>query len=108
MPKVMKKEAYRSLFSLKAKINSVKVLEDFVFESGKTKDMAVIGNAFSIKKGVLISDSDDIMLRRAIRNIPWFSYNNVNRLSGRDVFYAQTLLITESALKKINEKYSKG
>jgi ribosomal protein L4 len=47
-------------------------------------------------------------MKRAIRNIPWFSFNNVSRLSGRDVFYAQTLLITESALKKINEKYAKG
>jgi len=108
MPRKMKQEAYRSLFSLKAKVNSIKVIEDFSVTDGKTKEMAVIGKALSVKKGVLIADSEDLKLKRAIKNIPWFSFNNVNRLSGRDVFYAQTLLITESALRKINEKYAKG
>ncbi len=108
MPRKMKQEAYRSLFTLKAKINSIKVIEDFNVSAGKTKEMAGIGKALNIAKGILITDSEDAKMKRAIRNIPWFSFNNVSRLSGRDVFYAQTLLITESALKKINEKYAKG
>ncbi len=107
MPKKLKQEAYRSLFSLKAKVNSIKVIEDFNVTDGKTKEMAAIGKALNVKKGVLIAESEDNKLKRAIKNIPWFSFNNVNRLSGRDVFYAQTLLITESALIKINEKFAK-
>lgn len=108
LPKKMKQEAYRSLFTIKAKINSIKVVEDFSLAEGKTKEIAKIGKALNIKKGVLIADSDDEKLKRAIRNIQWFSFNNVNRLSGRELFYAQTLVITESALKKINEKYARG
>ncbi len=108
LPKKMKQEAYRSLFTIKAKINSIKVVEDFSIAEGKTKEIAKIGKALNIKKGVLIADSDDEKLKRAIRNIQWFSFNNVNRLSGRELFYAQTLVITESALKKINEKYARG
>lgn len=108
MPRKMKQEAYRSLFTLKAKVNSIKVVEDFNVKAGKTKEMAGIGKALSIAKGVLITDSEDANMKRAMRNIPWFSFNNVNRLSSREVFYAQTLLITESALKKINEKFAKG
>lgn len=108
MPKKMKHEAYRSLFTLKAKINSIKVVEDFNVNDGRTREMAVIGKALSVAKGVLITDSEDLKMKRAMRNIPWFSFNNVNRLSSREVFYAQTLLITESALKKINEKFAKG
>lgn len=108
MPRKMKHEAYRSLFTLKAKINSIKVVEDFVINDGRTREMAVIGKALSVAKGILITDSEDLKMKRAMRNIPWFSFNNVNRLSSREVFYAQTLLITESALKKINEKFAKG
>ncbi len=108
LPKKMKQEAYRSLFTIKAKINSIKVVEDFAIAEGKTREIAKIGKALNIKKGVLIADSDDEKLKRAIRNIQWFSFNNVNRLSGRELFYAQTLVITESALKKINEKYARG
>jgi len=108
LPKKMKQEAYRSLFTIKAKINSIKVVEDFSLNEGKTREIAKIGKALNIKKGVLIADSDDEKLKKAIRNIQWFSFNNVNRLSGRELFYAQTLVITESALKKINEKYARG
>ncbi|MCX7677781.1 MAG: 50S ribosomal protein L4 [Spirochaetes bacterium] len=108
LPKKMKQEAYRSLFTIKAKINSIKVVEDFSLVEGKTKEIAKIGKALNIKKGILIADTEDIKLKRAIRNIPWFLFNNVNRLSGRDIFYSPTVVITESALKKINEKYARG
>lgn len=107
LPKKMKKAAYRSLFTIKAKVNSIKVIEDFSITDGKTKEIARIGKALNVQKGILISDSDDVKLKRAIRNIPWFLFNNVDRLSGRDIFYAPTVVITESALKKINEKYAR-
>lgn len=108
LPKGMKQEAYRSLLSLKFKEGAVKVVEDFSVESGKTRDMASIAKKLNVKKGVLITDSEDTMLKRAIRNIPWFVYNNVKRLSSRDIFYTQTVIITESAAKIINSKYAKG
>lgn len=108
LPKGIKQEAYRSLLSLKFKEGAVKVVEDFAVESGKTKDMASIAKKLNVKKGVLITDSEDTMLKRAIRNIPWFVYNNVKRLSSRDIFYTKTVIITESAAKIINSKYAKG
>lgn len=108
LPKGIKQEAYRSLLSLKFKEGAVKVVEDFAVESGKTKDMASIAKKLDVKKGVLITDSEDTMLKRAIRNIPWFVYNNVKRLSSRDIFYTKTVIITESAAKIINSKYAKG
>ncbi len=107
-PKGMKSAAYRALLSLKAKEGSIKVVEDLKVESGKTRDIAVIGKALDVRKGVLVTDSEDSMLKRALRNIPWFIYNNVKRISGRDIFYSKTLVLTESAVKYLNEKYAKG
>ncbi len=108
LPRRIKQEAYRSLFSLKVREGAIKVIDDFSVESGKTRDVAKIGKAFSIKKAVLVTGSDDMMLKRAIRNMPNFIYNNVGRISGRDIFYSPTILITESAVKYLNEKYAKG
>jgi large subunit ribosomal protein L4 len=108
LPKGMKSAAYRALLSLKAKEGSIKVVEDLKVESGKTRDIAVIGKALDVRKGVLVTDSEDSMLKRALRNIPWFIYNNVKRISGRDIFYSKTLVLTESAVKYLNEKYAKG
>ena len=109
LPKKMKKAAFVSIFSVKAKEGAVKVVEDFA-AAGKTNELVKIGKALSVSKGVLISgkaDSDDSLLKRAIKNIPWFKYNNVDRMSGRDIFYSKELVITESAVNQINEKYAK-
>ncbi|HOM87476.1 MAG TPA: 50S ribosomal protein L4 [Spirochaetota bacterium] len=108
LPKRIKQEAYRSLLSMKFKEGSIKIIEDFKVVDGKTKEVAAIAKKLNISKGVLITDKEDNLLKRAIRNIPWFLYNNVNRLSGRDIFYTKTVLITENAAKIINSKYAKG
>ncbi|OHD68280.1 MAG: 50S ribosomal protein L4 [Spirochaetes bacterium RBG_16_49_21] len=105
LPRSIKQSAYRSLFSLKAKQGTIKVVEDFTV-SGKTREIAKIGRALSVSCGLIISGSDDFSLRRSIRNIPGLVYNNVNRISGRDVFYSKNLIITESALTLLNERYS--
>ena len=107
LPKKIRQAAYRSLLSLKQKEGSLKVVEDITVD-GKTKEMAAIGKALEINKGVLISENDDTMLKRAIRNIPWFTYNNVKRISSRDIFYSKEVVITESAVKILNEQYAKA
>jgi large subunit ribosomal protein L4 len=108
LPKGVRSAAYRALLSLKAKEGSIRVVEDLKVGSGKTREIAVIGKALNVKKGVLVTDSEDSMLKRALRNIPWFVYNNVKRISGRDIFYSKTLVLTEGAVKYLNEKYAKG
>lgn len=106
LPKKMKKAAYVSLLSLKAKNGAIKVVEDFTVE-GKTKEMARIGKSLQVSKGVLVCKNADTGLRRAIRNLSWFSHNDAERLSGRDLFYSKELVITESALKYINDNFAK-
>jgi large subunit ribosomal protein L4 len=99
LPKNIKREAMRSLLSLKMKEGSIKVVEDFNIKEGKT---------LKITKGILLTESEDKLLKRAIKNIPWFSYNNAKRISSRDVFYSKTVLITESAVNYLNSKYAEG
>lgn len=107
LPRTIRRSAYRALFSLKAKQGSIKVVEDFKV-NGKTKEVAKIGKALSISKGTIIADSDDSMLKRSVKNIPWLTYNNVNRISSKDIFYSKELILTESAVMKLNERYAEG
>jgi len=107
LPRTLKRSAYRALFSLKARQGSIKVGEDFKV-NGKTKEVAKIGKALAISKGTIIADSDDSMLKRSVKNIPWLTYNNVNRISSKDIFYSKELIITESAVLKLNERYAEG
>jgi large subunit ribosomal protein L4 len=108
LPRKIKEKAMISLLSLKAKEGAIKVVEDFKVKDGKTKEMAVIGKALEIKKGVLITEGEDKLTKLAIRNIPWFVYNNAKRMSSRDIFYSKTIVITESAVNYLNNRYAKG
>lgn len=108
LPKAIKSNAYRSLFTLKCKQGSFKIVEDFKVSEGKTKEIAKILKNLKIESGLLITSSEDVLIKRAIRNIDKMLFNNVNRISSREVFYARGLIITESAVKSLNEKYSKG
>ena len=108
LPKKIKNEAMRSLLSLKLQEGAIKIVEDFNVESGKTKEVVQIGNSFNVKQGILLTDNESNLLKRAIRNIPWFKYLNTKRMSGRDIFYSKDLLITESAVKYLNSKYAEG
>lgn len=108
LPKKIKDEAFRSIFTLKAKAGAIKIVEDFKVDSGKTKDMSAILKAIELVRGVLIGIQGDVSFRRSIRNIEQVVYNDASRISGRDVFYSMKLVLTESAVKSINDKYSKG
>jgi len=109
LPKKIKRAAFISIFSQKAKSGAVRVIENFNVD-GKTKNIAKIGNALALTKGILVSgnpDAEDMLLKRAIKNIPWFKYNHVSRMSGRDIFFSNEIIFTENALSQLNEKYAK-
>ncbi len=109
LPKKIKKAAFISIFSQKAKSGAIRVIENFNVD-GKTKSIAKIGDALALTKGILVSgnpDAEDVLLKRAIKNIPWFKYNHVSRMSGRDIFFSNEIVFTENALSQLNEKYAK-
>ena len=107
MPKNLKTAAYRSIFSVKVKESSIKVVADFDVDSGKTKDMQNILNKLGVERGVLVALDRSQMTKRSVRNIAGVKYNDAKLINGRDIFYSKQLLMTEGAVKYINEKYSK-
>jgi len=109
MPKKAKRKALKTILSLKAQNDMLKIIEDFSIETGKTKDLAVLLNNFNPgTRTVLVLKDDDPKLKRAAANIPWLSYLSYNRLRAHDLFYGRQVLMLETAAKNLNEFYSEG
>jgi len=109
--KKVKRLAMKSILSLKAQDGSLKVVEDFTIESGKTKDLAAMlaGIVPAEKAGqrtVVILKDDDAAIKRAARNVPWLHLLSFNRLRAHDLFYGRTVVVQESAAKNLSEFYA--
>ena len=106
MPKKAKRLAIKTILSLKAQSNTLKIVEDFTIESGKTKDLAEILK--TIGEGVrtvIILQNDDFRIKRSGANIPWLSFLSYNRLRAHDLFYGRQIIMLESAARNLNEFY---
>lgn len=109
LPRKMKRAAIHSILSQKAANDDLLVVEDFGVESGKTRDMVALIRALTdASKVVLVTASDDPMLKRAARNVPWLQFLNWNRLRAHDLFYAKKVIVMESAAKAIGEHVAGG
>ncbi len=107
LPKKIKRLAIKSILSLKAKENKIRVVEDFTIESGKTKELVkVLKNLVPEERTILVLKDDDVMLKRAGRNIPWLGFLAYNRLRAHDLFYCKNLVLLEGSVKKLNEFYA--
>jgi len=106
IPKKAKRQAMRSILSLKAQGEELKIVEDFSIESGKTKELAALLGKFGEKqRTVIILKDDDRMVKRAGANIPWLSFLSYNRLRAHDLFYGRRVLMLESAARNLNSFY---
>ena len=106
IPKKAKRQALKTILSLKAQSDMLKIIEDFSIETGKTKDLVkLLGNFDPGLRTVLILKDDDTMLKRAAANIPWLSYLSYNRLEAHELFYGRQVLMLETVAKNLNEFY---
>lgn len=98
MPRKAKRLAFRSILSMRLNEGAVTVVEDFNVDSGKTKDMASLMKAvIEPDRVVLIYSRPDEMMRRASGNISWLRCLAYNRLNVHDLYYAKSIVLTESA-----------
>jgi large subunit ribosomal protein L4 len=106
IPKKMKRLAMKTILSLKAQSDTLKIVEDFTVESGKTKDLAgILKNLAKEERTVIILKDNDPRLKRAGANIPWLHFLSYNRLRAHDLFYGRQILMLETAAKNLSEFY---
>ena len=106
--KMLKKErrlALQTALSLKADSAELIVLEGFALEAVSTKSMAkILGDLGVAKSALIVLDAADEKVSLSARNIPGVKVCQVEGVNAYDLLAHQNLIVTESALKAIEEK----
>jgi large subunit ribosomal protein L4 len=107
--KKVKDLARRSALSYKAKDNSIAVLEDFAFETAKTKQYANLLNALSLqdKKTLLILPDVNKNIVLSGRNIPNAKITTSDQINTYDLMNADSVIFVESAITKVETLLNK-
>ncbi|WP_106483689.1 50S ribosomal protein L4 [Bacteroides sp. Marseille-P3684] len=102
--KKVKDLARRSALSYKARENAIVVVEDFTFEAPKTKDFVEMINNLKVsdKKLLLVLPESNKNVYLSARNIKRANVIIASDLNTYKVLEADTLVITESSLKSID------
>lgn len=107
--KKVKDLARRSALSYKAKDNSIAVLEDFAFESAKTKQYVSLLNALSLqdKKTLLILPDVNKNIVLSGRNVPNAKITTSDQINTYDLMNADSVIFVESAITKVETLLNK-
>lgn len=110
LSKKVKKLARTSAFSSKVKDEQLMVVEDFNFESPRTKDFVQILNALNAegKKVLLLTNGNQGTVYRSGRNIPKVKVLEADKASTYDILNNQILVLQESAVSAIMKTFEKG
>ncbi|MBT1702083.1 50S ribosomal protein L4 [Chryseosolibacter indicus] len=107
--KKVKDLARKSALSYKAKDNAIAVLEDFNFDSPKTKQYVSLLNALSLgnKKTLLILSENNKNVVLSGRNIENAKITTADQVNTYDVMHADNVIFVESAVSKIENLLNK-
>ncbi|MDY3548757.1 50S ribosomal protein L4 [Riemerella anatipestifer] len=107
--KALKRLAKKSVLSQKMRDNSVKVLEDFSFETPKTKEFINVVNALGLegKKSLFVLGEANKNVYLSSRNLPKVKVMNFNEISSYDLVNAGEVIFLEGAVEKFQENLRK-
>jgi large subunit ribosomal protein L4 len=107
--KKVKDLARKSALSYKAKDNSIAVLEDFTFETAKTKQYINLLNALSMgeKKTLLVLPENSKNIVLSGRNIQNTKITTAEHINTYDLMNADNVIFIESAISKVENLLNK-
>jgi len=107
--KKVKDLARKSALSYKLKDSSISVLEDFNFDSPKTKSYVTMLNALSLadKKTLLVLPDTSKNVVLSGRNIQNTKITTAEQINTYDLMNADTVIIAESSLTKVQNLLTK-
>lgn len=106
--KKVKQLARKSALSYKVKDGALIVIEDFDFEGPKTKEYTSVlkGLALKGKKALHIVAEYNENVAKSARNLDRVKYLTADKLNTYEVLNHQVLIISEQAIKQIEEQYN--
>ena len=107
--KKVKQLARRSALSYKVEENALVVVEDFTFEAPKTKNFIALLNDLNLagKKVLVVAAGSDKNLYLSARNLPKAKVAVASDINTYGVLDASVLVLTESAVAKVEEVLAK-
>jgi len=107
--KNLKRLARKSALSIKAKENNIIVLEDFNFDSPKTKNFIEVLKALSVeeKKSMFVLGASNNNVYLASRNLKKTNVVKASSINTYSVVDTNKLILIESALEDIESNLSK-
>jgi large subunit ribosomal protein L4 len=108
LPAKVKRLARKSAWSYKAKDQQILVVEDFSFETPKTKEMAVILKSLQLagKKILLLTSKTDKGVLKSGQNIPKLNILEAAKASTYDILNNNVVLIQKSGVDVINKTFA--
>ena len=106
--KNVKKLARKSALSIKMKENAISVVEDFDFDTPKTKSFTDVVNALGLsdKKALFVLGSVNKNIYLSSRNLKRSSVVTNSEISTYNIMNAQHLVLLESSLEQIESNLS--
>ena len=102
-----KKLSVASLITEKNNDNKLLILDDFVVDIKKTKEMDTIIKKLEITNSLIILDKKSKeKIEKSARNIPNVKVTDVNHFSSYDIIKFKKIVFTESSIKELEKRYT--
>ena len=107
VPKKVKRLALKAVLSAKVIDNEIIVIDELKFEAPKTKDMvATLKNVGAAKKALIVTAEKDENVMKSAGNIPGVQVSMVGQMNVYEIVGHTSLILTQDAVKKIEEVYA--
>ena len=100
----MKQLARFSALAYKAKNNEIIVVEDFTFDTPKTKEFVAIQNNLKVngKRSLLVIKEENKNVYLSSRNVPKSEVLTYNELNTYSIMKAGSLVLSEGSIAELN------
>ena len=106
MNKKVKKLALLSAISSKLAEGKLIVLDTIDMEEYKTKTVVGMLNALKVENALVVNDVTNLFFVKSAKNIPGVKAARVNTINTYEILKHDTLILTQDAVKKLEEVYA--
>lgn len=104
----VKQLARKSVFSSRAKEKAIQVLEDFSFDTPKTKEFINILSSLAVndKKSLFLISDKNKNVYLSSRNVKKTNVSTIDEISTYDLINAERLVLCEGTLDQLKERFN--
>jgi len=109
VPKQLKRQAIRTAFTQKASHNRILIMDEFKMDKPRTRTIVefLTTNNLYGQKVLFLMEGHNRNFELSCRNIPGVDYRHARVINAYDVLNADYVLLTEPALKTVEEVFGK-